>query len=482
MCGIVGAIIKGSSGFYKKQEDTFFQMLYADQVRGEDSTGLIAVEKNTTFHIAKEACSAQEFIIKFKKTPINTAMWNSGKVFIGHNRKKTIGVVSDDTAHPFAVGEHFAMVHNGTLREWDKLAKNTKTDSEALAIHLEAAFKEGYEKHDVPKALEDALGRVDGAYAITCYDQRTNSVYLIRNLERPLSVVKVDDAWYWASEAPMAAWLLTRNDYKYDALEFHHLLPHELVTFDLDKNTMIKEQLSPKKSYTPPAKWVGSGTSTSTDITTVSDKLKVGSLCTDKDFKRFRKEQLGKRVVIEVDDFLENGYPNRKIEWGNAEYVELYGRTKALNSWHQCKFTINLKEFNFKTADDLMRKWTVTLESAVLRKGGWISVDCIDPKLVEKIEANKNDDPIEFRRSLGKMTYQELHIFVQALSEQGAKNWKINACNAEIHWRDSITTLEIATNRARAAGVILEQVKQDDMFIYRDRNGNIYYEAAIEVQ
>jgi len=58
MCGLVGMIVKGNSGLIKQHEDTFYQLLYADALRGEDSTGVIGVEKDTTFHIAKETLLA----------------------------------------------------------------------------------------------------------------------------------------------------------------------------------------------------------------------------------------------------------------------------------------------------------------------------------------------------------------------------------------------------------------------------------------
>jgi glucosamine 6-phosphate synthetase-like amidotransferase/phosphosugar isomerase protein len=39
MCGIVGMVVKPNNGFSVKTENVFNQLLYADAVRGEDSTG-----------------------------------------------------------------------------------------------------------------------------------------------------------------------------------------------------------------------------------------------------------------------------------------------------------------------------------------------------------------------------------------------------------------------------------------------------------
>lgn len=135
MCGIIGGVIRSFYGFDKKTEDTFYQMLYANALRGDDSTGVVFIEKDTSFGIMKTAYSSAFVTDEFHDSKQGKAMWTQGKAMIGHNRKKTSGAISDTNAHPFVVDDTFAMVHNGTLYSHKHLA-DTEVDSEALAIHL----------------------------------------------------------------------------------------------------------------------------------------------------------------------------------------------------------------------------------------------------------------------------------------------------------------------------------------------------------
>jgi glucosamine 6-phosphate synthetase-like amidotransferase/phosphosugar isomerase protein len=86
MCGIVGFVSKKTNGPSKKEEDSFYEMLYTDALRGWDSTGVVAVENTTTFHIAKEACEATFFNDQFRISSAGKDFWARGKAIIGHNR------------------------------------------------------------------------------------------------------------------------------------------------------------------------------------------------------------------------------------------------------------------------------------------------------------------------------------------------------------------------------------------------------------
>ena len=46
MCGLVGMIAIQSQGFSYKDKEMFNQLLYADAVRGEDSTGVFGQTDN----------------------------------------------------------------------------------------------------------------------------------------------------------------------------------------------------------------------------------------------------------------------------------------------------------------------------------------------------------------------------------------------------------------------------------------------------
>jgi len=304
-------------------------------IRGEDSTGLISVERDTTFHIQKEGSPACFFVPQVEDNHIEKAMWSTGKAYIGHNRKKTIGAVADATAHPFVVDDTFAMVHNGTLYGHEKLAA-TDVDSEALAIVLHKAFKEA----DYIPAVEDTLSKVFGAYAVAMYDQEVNCVRLLRNKERPLCVVETDNAWYFASEGLMLQWILHRNGYTFEQLKNLKLLKEDtLLTFDLDKNTVKEEGLSTKK-YSPPA------TTHTGMVTGVNKELQyTGSKHTTRnEFKRLKKKYMFSTICYWVDDFVEANFP-RTFEDGETVF-HLMGEYDHIETNNIVHATIDITEHN----------------------------------------------------------------------------------------------------------------------------------------
>ena len=348
MCGIVGVILKADKGFLKQTEESFYQMLYADALRGDDSTGIISVENDTTFHISKEASHPAWFIPVYDASPVGKAMWADGKALIGHNRKKTMGLIDDTSAHPFVVGDEFAMVHNGTLYNHQALAKTT-VDSEALTIHLAKAF----EHDDYVADVEEALGQVNGAYAVAMYDQRHNAIRLLRNKERPLCYIEMDNAWYFASEAGMLLWILSRNGYDMTKNKVQFIPEHTLITFDLDKNVMTEEVLVPKKPYTP-IKTIVKAYTGGMAVTNGKDGLSKNA------FKRFRRKVINTKLEWWCEDFIESNYP--KTLYDGEVMLTLMGVCDELLIDHHLSTEINYKDL-ILTPDDLTeRLWTGIVE------------------------------------------------------------------------------------------------------------------------
>lgn len=350
MCGIVGMVIKANTGLQKQHEDTFYQLLYADALRGEDSTGIIGVEKDTTFHIAKEAVTASWFIPQLDAHKIGKDMWRDGKAYIGHNRKSTIGKTVDENAHPFTVNNEFAMVHNGTLFGHKELA-NTTVDSEALAIHLHKAFTED----DYKETLEEALGKVYGAYAVAMYDQRKNHVRLLRNKDRPLSIVETPNAWYWASEGALLFWVLARNGYDMTKCEIKGVTEHTLLTFDLDTTKLTEEVLVPKKATAPTKDTAGSKMKST--VVTFNPKTEEG--LSKNSYKKFRRNLLGKKLEWWVEDYIETHYP-KTVASGETS-ITMMGSCDNLLIDHMMVSVIDLKELNLLESDLCSRLWTGTV-------------------------------------------------------------------------------------------------------------------------
>jgi hypothetical protein len=392
--------LKTNSGFTKVTEDIFQQLLYANTLRGDDSTGIIGIERDTTFHIAKDASPAWWFNEQYSKSKISKDMWSFGKAIIGHNRKKTIGVVSDDTAHPFVVGDDFAMVHNGTLYNHKALA-DTEVDSEALAKVLCEAFL----KEDYKEALEDTLGKVSGAYAVAMYDQRHNKVRLLRNKDRPLCIIDTPTALYFASEGAMLMWILSRNNVFLKDCKVELIPEHTVLDICLDKNTIERTVVTPKKAM-PPA--VTTYTKTGGKKTTTAGikftKATANEGLSKNKFKRFRNKYLGKKLEWWCEDYIEENFPKSEVD-GETSFL-ITGVSDGLEDEHIIKALVDIKELNFHSGKNLTdRLWSGTISDMSYEKrskriliyvDNCIPVPISTPKKVKQTIPDKDEyDSIE---------------------------------------------------------------------------------------
>lgn len=354
MCGIVGVIARHKIGLLGQHLTCFDQLLYIDALRGEDSTGLIGVGRDTSFHIAKEASEATYFLYGYSKEKARSELVRDGKAVIGHNRKKTYGEINDENAHPFVVNGEFAMVHNGTLRNHEKLAK-TNVDSEALAIHLHKAFENDADT----AAIEKALGEVEGAYAVAMYDQRVNKVRLLRNDERPLCYVQCNNAWFFASEAASLWWIMSRNGYDQKDWETKWLAPHSLIEFDLDLDSVEERKLTVKK-YTPPSNTANtSGGTTKGPIIKYSKITNISGLSKN-EFKRLRKQYLGLSVEFFVDDWVETNFPRTLAE--GETMVTLMGTSDVIKYSHNIIAPFDTTYLDHEIEDCIRTIWRGRVE------------------------------------------------------------------------------------------------------------------------
>lgn len=184
MCGLVGV---AANKLGVQERKLFKTMLFLDQIRGEHSTGVCAVERDGSVSVHKRALPAADFLQLKKATDVIT---DADHLLIGHNRYATIGSHTDDNAHPFQ-HEHITLAHNGTLKVKGNVNKDSatfSTDSETIAY----AFS--------TEAEREVLERLDGAYALTWHDATDNTINLARNEERPLFVGHTVDGIVWASQ------------------------------------------------------------------------------------------------------------------------------------------------------------------------------------------------------------------------------------------------------------------------------------------
>jgi glucosamine 6-phosphate synthetase-like amidotransferase/phosphosugar isomerase protein len=193
MCGIAGFIrTKEPLGAKKNKAmhwflNNIFLML---QVRGTDATGFFFTRDDKFFY-HKRAQSASSFVLSSRAwKSINC---NMPHACIMHTRHATNGAPCyAANNHPFVSKRH-ALVHNGTISNWWKLAKERKFDMHSMCdseilLHL----YEEYEKDDVEKSLENTFKAINGSAAMAILPHDGSRLILGRNDgNSPLAIFKM---------------------------------------------------------------------------------------------------------------------------------------------------------------------------------------------------------------------------------------------------------------------------------------------------
>lgn len=226
MCGLVGV----AGRFLGKNEITFMeQALYSDALRGMHSTGIASVYRQNMKsewkgEVIKRANNPlQLFNLRAYDDFLATLNRNMFSTLMGHNRYATLGRITDVNAHPF-VDNHIILAHNGTLRSWNHLPDSQyfTVDSECIA-------------HSMAKVgVEETVGMLHGAFALSWIDLKEGTLNLIRNHERPLSIFLNDTMTkvVWGSEGKMMDWLIDRNKLNTD--QEYLIEPGHWHVFDLN--------------------------------------------------------------------------------------------------------------------------------------------------------------------------------------------------------------------------------------------------------
>jgi amidophosphoribosyltransferase len=194
-CGVFGVLGRADAA------NLVYLGLYALQHRGQESAGIAAVTEDNKIVSEKEMGYVADVFTheRLARLPGDTA--------IGHVRYSTAGGSMLCNAQPivaFTSKGAIAVAHNGNLTNGDELRKqleaegaifNSTADSEVI-VHLIARSKAG----DLEGAFVDALGRVQGAYAVALL--APGKILAARDPYgfRPLVLGKLDDVRAVSSE------------------------------------------------------------------------------------------------------------------------------------------------------------------------------------------------------------------------------------------------------------------------------------------
>ena len=197
MCGIVGYIGK------RQAYPILIKGLKRLEYRGYDSAGVGLINGSNQLNIYK----AKGKVLNLEETAAQKDV--SGCIGIAHTRWATHGEPCQANAHPHvSQSGNLALVHNGIIENYASLRDQLKekgytfqssTDTEVL-VQLIDYLQNSYQI-DLLEAVQVALHRVIGAYAIAIIDKRTPDRIIAARKSSPLVIGVGNDEFFLASDA-----------------------------------------------------------------------------------------------------------------------------------------------------------------------------------------------------------------------------------------------------------------------------------------
>lgn len=239
ICGIVGVITKNKNGFTQKEVDAFKQLLFADQLRGTDGTGVFYNKEQGGSGIGtlRIAASAGALMADKAWKGVQENIFRKSNFIIGHNRAATRGKHIIENTHPFKE-KHITLVHNGTLTTQKELHDKVEVDSHAIC-HSMAYIGE----------LE-TLKIINGAFALSWFNGKDGTLNFCRNYQRPLNIIEYTNGFIVCSEMELGLWILKRNDLT--LIRQTPLVAGTLYKFDVKDMSKFTETIIDLKPYVAP--------------------------------------------------------------------------------------------------------------------------------------------------------------------------------------------------------------------------------------
>lgn len=247
MCGIAGYIGGGNA------KDFLINALKRLEYRGYDSAGIAVLEKGHDVRCVKKVGRIRELDERIKGEE-----WKED-VGIAHTRWATHGIPSEENAHPhFDCAGNVYLVHNGIIENYKRLKDmlekeghvfRSNTDTEVMAHLVEKYFSGNLEE-----AVLNALGQVEGAYALAIIAKEDPDKIVVAKKSSPLvlgfgegetfiasdpsALVGYTDRVIYMDDGEMG--VITRDDYKIISIEDNSEIEKKPDVIELDLSDIQK--------------------------------------------------------------------------------------------------------------------------------------------------------------------------------------------------------------------------------------------------
>lgn len=206
MCGILGFAGYVPEGQWTETHDILNALFLEAEGRGRDASGFVAAtsayknSRSSELVLDKGPIRARQFVEE--SGPWRGLRHRRCSMVLGHVRWATHGSPEDNRHNHPLVGRHGEtyLTHNGILTDH-------RDDAERLGLDLEGdcdseAILRVVEAAENPvQGLKLALRELRGTMATVVYDAKTDWLYLARNGDRPLWMMRLrrDKRWFFAS-------------------------------------------------------------------------------------------------------------------------------------------------------------------------------------------------------------------------------------------------------------------------------------------
>ena len=196
MCGITGVII-GKDANIKKVRRRFTALLKLTESRGIDAAGAYVYNGNGEVFMAKNPVRASTFVQSRRYMGLMQTITKDTLHVVGHTRAATQGTPKDNTNnHPILDGNWIG-VHNGVIYNDISLALAYGTSAEVDSAVIFSMLNAETEDHPVGrKRFATLMGELDGSFAVAATDLRSDKLFLARNRNPIVLMVKEGCLWF----------------------------------------------------------------------------------------------------------------------------------------------------------------------------------------------------------------------------------------------------------------------------------------------